>query len=155
MGFAILVVWLAFTAMYDVWEVRRQRRRRAVRARSAPPPEQAIPSPPPAEPGYVELMVTARLLSGQLDPALYRDCMAAIASTVDRVEDGRPEPPVAADHDAVDRLSATLPELSPDTVRAAVDLAQLGAGVEDLVRLLELTAPQALRIIVLTTGARH
>jgi len=137
-GLAILAAWLVVIATYDVWEVRRQRRRATTGAATRQP----------TDPGYVERLVTARLLSGQLDPGLYRDCVAAIASTVDRVDHSWTIG--TTDDDAVDRLSAALPDVSPDTVRAALELAQLRAGVEDLVRLLHLTTPQALRIIALS-----
>lgn len=53
----------------------------------------------------------------------------------------------------VKRLVDALPDVPPATVRAAADLAWLGSDVEDLVRLLDLTSPQALRIVVTMTRA--
>jgi len=114
----------------------------------------APPVAPPAGPAEVEQALKARLLAGQLDPELYRDGMAAIASTVSRTAAGFDESPSPTpDSGSLRLLAAALPELPTTTVRAAVDLAQLGASVEDLVRLLDLTSPQALRVIVATTGA--
>lgn len=158
MSLAVLIVCVIAAAIYDVWDVRRRRGRHAVRDHLAvthparPGPTRA---PMPSGPDDVERAITSRLLAGRLDPELYRDCMAAIAATVDATAVCVESPVPTLDQDAVDRLVTALPELPSTTVRAAADLAQLGAGVEELVRLLDITPPQALRIVVATTGATH
>jgi len=52
----------------------------------------------------------------------------------------------------VARLCAELPELAPATVRAAIAVVRCGADADELVRLLRLTAAQALRISTALSG---
>lgn len=158
MSLAVLIACVIAAVIYDVWDVRRRRGRGAIRGHvAATPPVRPAPTraPMPSGPADVERAITGRLLTGRLDPELYRDCMAAIAATADATAACVESPVPTVDQDALDRLVTALPELPSTTVLAAADLAQLGASVEELVRLLDITPPQALRIVVVTTGATH
>jgi hypothetical protein len=99
-----------------------------------------------------ERALTARLLSGELDPATYRGGMAALATTEQPMSGVGPLRVVAADRHSREQLGTAMPGLPEATVFAAVALAHTGATVEDLTRLLELTTAQALRVVITTAG---
>lgn len=134
---ALLVLLLAPGRIFAGW--RRDRWRRTSVSSSSPAVRTA--------PEEIERKVTTLMLAGELDGPSYRIAMAELAAhspiditvslmLVARGPAGR----------SAERLCRALPELAPATVRAAVDLARCGADTDELIRLLHLTCPQALRI---------
>ena len=111
-------------------------------------------------PDEIERTLTARLLSGHLDRAEYHEAMDALMSVVKRAPTAATVPRMLAvlgtpPHcgELLGRLGVALPELPPETVFAAFNLARCGANVDELVRLMDLTEPQALRISTVVSGA--
>lgn len=151
MGLAVLIVSVIVLAELDVWVVQRWRAGDRVVAPTPP-----TTSPPSMTAGEVEQALTTRLLAGQLDPGRYRDCLAAVAATVDRLLPAD-ETRVVTDltdesYGLVARLAGVLPRVPEATLCAAVNLTRFGAGVDDLTRLLGLSKPDALCIVTSTSG---
>ncbi|HEX9335056.1 MAG TPA: hypothetical protein VF892_04190 [Pseudonocardiaceae bacterium] len=155
---AIMVVGvLALLTIENLLIARASRRRKASARAFVPTTTRAAPAVHD-EPGGLayddaERAMTARLLAGQLDPANYRDAMAALAATEQRttgvdlvrlVAHGR------GSSGQVAQLRVAMPALPPATIVAAVALAHNGATVANLMRQLRLTNAQALRIIITT-----
>ncbi|MEU5261953.1 hypothetical protein [Amycolatopsis sp. NPDC021455] len=99
---------------------------------------------------------TARLLSGELTQAGYRDAMARLAD--DECDSGddvamllwRARLGPAGDDgpaDLLDRLGATLPGILPGVLCSAAVLASSGAGADELMDTLHLTRVQARTVI--------
>lgn len=166
MGLAILlVVGLGLLIADAAFTRRHPPRRHPARHRSDAPASVRVsvrtpvraPVPGAAGPEATERALTARLLAGVLDGASYRDRMAEVASTVDGTGSGRDALRVLSldmsSLELLGHLGPSLPELEPATLCAAVNLARYGAGVDDLVRLLGLSYPQAVRISAATPRA--
>lgn len=79
MAYVILLVCVLAVVGLEILDTARRRARRSGVRQADTTPVEII-----ATPDDVERALTAKLLAGELDPELYRDCMAAIASTVDR-----------------------------------------------------------------------
>ena len=129
-------------------------------------PPVATPRTPPGTappalttPSEIERRVTARLMDGTLDGPSYRVAMAALAA---HAPSELSVPTMLAERarlaragELVGRLGLALPELGSGTVLAAVNLARCGADTDELIRLLHLTGPQAMRISTALAGTDH
>lgn len=155
MGLTLLVS-AALVLVVDIALVRRRRiascRPGAVTAGGQVPARLHQRPSPAVRGGDVERTLAAQLLAGRLDPMMYRDALGAVAATCERHSAPSPSDPrllLALDTGGLrrlDELGVALPDLPPDTLRAAVTLARGGADADDLTRLLGVPAPQALRI---------
>jgi hypothetical protein len=135
-------------------------RRRKELARMVVPATPAAQAVPRGELSYegAERALCRQLTAGQLDRADYRDAMAALAATDQRVSGANPLATMAIGHqsrDQITRLRAAMPAMAPATIFAAVALAHDGATVENLMRLLGMTNAQALRVIITTATDNH
>jgi len=101
-----------------------------------------------------ERSMTAYLLAGLLSRADYRDTIAALASTDQRLTGSNPLDTIMPSAESLDPLSTALPAIQRPTLSAAVALAQHGATVDSLTRLLGVTDAQAIQIVTTAADSR-
>ena len=101
-----------------------------------------------------ERTMTAYLLAGLLSNTDYRDTVAALASTDQRLTGSNPIDAIMPSPESLDRLSAALPAVRRTTLSAAVALAQHGGTVDSLTRLLGVTDAQAIQIVTTAADSR-
>jgi hypothetical protein len=101
-----------------------------------------------------ERTMTAYLLAGLLTRPDYRDTVAALASTDERLTGSNPLDAIMPSPESLDRLSAALPAVRHTTLSAAVALARHGATADSLTRLLGVTDVQAIQIVTTAADSR-
>lgn len=152
MVLVIVVVSITAMVMFDRFVTRRSEERAARRRqKSVEPVITPVPRGPLAY-DYAERALTIRLLTGVVGPADYRDAIAALAATDERVTGVNPLRQITLDQQSLDQLGIAMPSVPRSTLLAAVALARNGATVESLTRLLGLTEAQSLRIIITAVG---
>jgi len=101
-----------------------------------------------------ERTMTAYLLAGLLTRPDYRDTVAALASTDERLTGSNPLEAIMPSPESLERLSAALPAVRRTTLSTAVALARHGATVDSLTRLLGVSDAEAIQIVTTAADSR-
>jgi hypothetical protein len=136
----------------DALLARRANRRHQGLVRAVGEPAAAAEAPAATTSTFedAERELTSWLAAGLLSPGDYRETIAALAATDQRVTGVNPLALLRLGREALDRLKAAMPSVPRSTLFAAIALAQDGATVESLMRLLGLTNAQAVKVIMTT-----
>jgi hypothetical protein len=135
------------------WLLARRRRRRDVHQITLP--AGAVPeSATMISFDDAERAMTSYLLSGALTRTDYRDTVAALAGTDERLTGSNPLDAIMPSAESLDQLCAALPSVRRSTLSAAVALARHGATIDGLTRMLGLTDAQAIQIVATAADSR-